>query len=330
MNLLVIGGTRFIGRHVVRELMEAGHKVTLFHRGNNLQNIQDLAVESLYGDRMVPGALSKVLENRYFDAVIDMVAYDAPETRLALEQLESHVDRYLMISTASVYAQPHLSPMHETDAIIVEDDPKLAYGRKKGLAEAAAFHFSEETDLPVTVLRLPAVYGEYDHQAREWYFIKRLQDRRTRIVLPEGGCGVYHREYAGNVGAQLNTLLSTNKSLNQIYNSGHRHTPTYRHLVEIAAEISGSKIELYSLPQPLFPYIPNCANPGIFTQAVGKLESLGFIEKYDVAHGLKRTMEWFGQNPIREFLPTQRNQIQHFDYQWEDRMIAEGKAVLLK
>ena len=330
MKILVIGGTRFIGRHVVRELLDAGHIVTLFHRGNNPQNIQGLEVESLYGDRMVPGALSAVLANRYFDAVIDMVAYDAPETLLALQQVEPHVDRYLMISTASVYAQPHCSPMHETDAVIHDDDPKLAYGRKKILAEEAAFRFSEQTDLPVTVLRLPAVYGEYDHQAREWYFIKRLLDQRTHIVLPEGGCGVYHREYAGNVGAQLNLLLTTTKSHNQIYNSGHRHTPTYRRLVETAAEITGKHVVLYSLPQPLFPNIPNCANPGIFTQAVGKLEALGYVEKYDIAHGLKRTMDWFAENPIREFLPVQRNQIQHFDYEWEDRMIAAGTAVMLK
>jgi len=330
MKVLVIGGTRFIGRHVVRELIDAGHSVTLFHRGNNPQNIQDLDVESLYGDRMIPGSISAVLENRYFDAVIDMVAYDAPETLLALQQVEPHVDRYLMISTASVYAQPYCSPMHETDTVIHEDDPKLAYGRKKVLAEEAAFEFSKATDLPVTVLRLPAVYGEYDHQAREWYFIKRLLDQRTHIVLPEGGCGVYHREYAGNVGAQLNLLLSTTKSHNQIINSGHRHTPTYRRLVETAAEITGKHVVLYSIPQPLFPHIPNCANPGIFTQAVGKLEALGYVEKYDIAHGLKRTMDWFAENPIREFLPVQRNQIHHFDYEWEDRMIAAGTAVMLK
>ncbi len=326
MNLFIIGGTRFIGRHVVRELLLSGHKITLFHRGNNPQNIEDLPVESLYGDRMAPGSIASVIGHRHFDAAIDMVAYDAPETLLAMEQLESHVDRYLMISTASVYAQPHHSPMHETDALIYDEDPRLAYGRKKVAAEEAAFRFSEEADLPVTVLRLPAVYGEYDHQAREWYFIKRLFDQRKSMVLPEGGSGVYHREYAGNVGVQLDLLLKTNKSFQQVFNSGHRHTPTYRELVETGAKLCQQSLKLYTLPQPLFPNIPNCANPGIFTQSVAKLESLGYQEKYDIAHGLKRTMDWFAMNPITEYLPVQRNQAWHFDYDWEDRMIATGVA----
>lgn len=329
LKILVIGGSKFIGRHVVRELLAAGNEVTLFNRGNHPQEDEDLSVRHLCGDRFLPGSIQSAIATEHFDAVVDMVAYDAPETSLAIQQLQGRCDRYLMISTASVYAEPTASPIHETDTLITSDDPRLAYGRKKVLAEQAVFRAHRKTGFPVTVLRLPAVFGEYDHQAREWYFIKRLLDHRNQMILPEGGCGVYHREYAGNIGVQVDFLLRTPASNGHIYNSGHLRTPNYRQLVSIAANLSGQPMTFYSLPAPLFPHIPNLASPVIFTQSTAKLEAVGYQEKYDITQALKRTMDWFTENPITEFLPTQRNQAHHFDYVWEDRLIADGTAVKL-
>jgi len=329
LKILVIGGSNFIGRHVVRELLSTGNEVTLFNRGNHPQKDENLSVRHLSGDRFLPGSIQSVITTEHFDAVIDMVAYDAPETTLAIQQLQGHCDRYIMISTASVYAEPMASPIHETDPLIESDDHRLAYGHKKVLAERAAFHAHTETGFPVTVLRLPAVFGEYDHQAREWYFIKRFLDQRKQMILPEGGCGVYHREYAGNVGVQIDFLLHTPASNGHIYNSGHLRTPNYRQLVSIAANLCGQPMTYYSLPAPLFPHIPNLAAPVIFTQSTAKLEAIGYQEKYSVAQALKRTMDWFTENPITEFLPAQRNQARHFDYAWEDELITKGTAVKL-
>ncbi len=329
MKILVIGGSKFIGRHVVRELLYAGNEVTLFNRGNHPPTEESASLRQLIGDRFLPGSIQSAIAAEHFDAVVDMVAYDAPETSLAIEQLRGHCDRYLMISTASVYAEPTASPIHETDPLILSEDPHLAYGHKKVLAEQAAFAAYTETGFPVTVLRLPAVFGEYDHQAREWYFIKRLLDQRQQMILPEGGCGVYHREYAGNVGVQIDFLLRTPASNGNIYNSGHTHTPNYRQLVSLAAKLCDQPMTFYSLPAPLFPHIPNLASPVIFTQSTGKLEALGYREKYNVAQALQRSMTWFRENPITEFLPSQRNQACHFDYAWEDAMIASGSAVQL-
>jgi nucleoside-diphosphate-sugar epimerase len=122
--------------------------------------------------------------------------------------------------------------------VIHDDDPKLAYGRKKILAEEAALRFSEQTDLPVTVLRLPAVYGEYDHQAREWYFIKRLFGSAHPYCFTGRWmwCCIIVNMQASR--GQLKLLIDYHQKSNQIYNSGHRHTPSYRRLVETAAEIT--------------------------------------------------------------------------------------------
>jgi 2'-hydroxyisoflavone reductase len=99
MRLLIIGGTIFLGRHLVTAALSAGHQVTTLNRGS-IDLVEQANVEKLIADRN--GNLS-VLSGRTFDAVIDTCAYHPNTIYKSLNALAGAVGNYIFISTISVY-----------------------------------------------------------------------------------------------------------------------------------------------------------------------------------------------------------------------------------
>ena len=137
MDILILGGTNFLGPHLVAAALVHGHRLTLFNRGRH-----DLfpMVENIRGDRNSDLAL---LQGRYWDAVIDTSGYTPHSVRLSTEALAHAVERYIFISTISVYADFSRPGMDEsaplatlTDAS-VEEVTDETYGGLKVLCEQA-------------------------------------------------------------------------------------------------------------------------------------------------------------------------------------------------
>src|ERR1041384_6650578 len=102
MNVLVIGGTRFVGRLLVERLLAAGHRVTIFNRGTREDPFGD-GVERLRGDRTT-SEFGRLLGGRSFDAVVDFAAYRAEDARGVVETLGGgRGGRYVFISTGQGY-----------------------------------------------------------------------------------------------------------------------------------------------------------------------------------------------------------------------------------
>ena len=113
MRLLIIGGTRFAGRHLVEAALAHGHTLTLFNRGQSNPELFP-QVEQLHGDRTEDLAL---LHDRSWDAVIDTSGYVPRHVRPSAEALVGQTDRYVFISTVSVYAEDNPRGMDETSPL---------------------------------------------------------------------------------------------------------------------------------------------------------------------------------------------------------------------
>src|SRR5947207_11078817 len=100
MDLLVLGGTQFVGRHLVQAALDGGHRVTLFNRGRTNPELFPRA-ERLRGDR--DGDLA-ALAGRRWDAVLDVNGYLPGQVRRATARLQDAVGLYAFISTISVFA----------------------------------------------------------------------------------------------------------------------------------------------------------------------------------------------------------------------------------
>jgi 2'-hydroxyisoflavone reductase len=173
MDVLMLGGTGFLGRHLVEAALGDGHRVTLFNRG--LRN-PDLfpEVERIRGDR--DGGLS-ALQGRRWDAVIDTCGYVPRVVRASAGLLAGAVDHYTFVSSISVYSDEitpgadEEAPVRELPDPTVEEVTGETYGGLKALCERAA-----EEEMPGRVLnvRPGLISGPHDPTDRFTYWPRRM------------------------------------------------------------------------------------------------------------------------------------------------------------
>jgi 2'-hydroxyisoflavone reductase len=174
MRLLVLGGTVFLGRHVVEDALAGGCVVTVLNRGLHDVHFAQ-PVEHLRGDR--DGDLS-ALQGRHFDAVVDCSGYTPKQLQHTADVLRGRVGHYVFVSTISVYAGFPPGQMYDESAPVTQSTQ--GYGGGKARAEEviqAAFPGR------VTVLRPGLIVGRNDPTGRFTYWPLRLA-RGGRVLAP--------------------------------------------------------------------------------------------------------------------------------------------------
>lgn len=191
MKILIIGGTRFLGRYLVKSAMAAGHEITLFNRGKSNPDLFP-EVEKLHGDR--DGGLD-ILGGRSWDAVIDTCGYFPRIVTASAEFLADKAVHYTFISSISVYAdmsQPgidELSPVGKTKDETVEEIREDTYGPLKALCEQAVQKYFPDGTL---VIRPGLIVGPHDLSDRFTYWVHRIgNDGRVLAPLPKDYCVQY-------------------------------------------------------------------------------------------------------------------------------------------
>ncbi|MCO5198343.1 MAG: NAD-dependent epimerase/dehydratase family protein [Anaerolineae bacterium] len=176
MNLLILGGTVFLGRHITEAAVAAGHTVTLFNRGQSGADIFP-QLETLIGDRD-KGDLS-ALDGRTWDAVIDTCAYVPRVARDSATKLADTVAHYTFVSTCSVYANLTTTGQDETAPVIELEDPTVenvtgeTYGGLKVLCERAVAETLPDRTL---IIRPGLIVGPHDRSDRFTYWPVRVAD----------------------------------------------------------------------------------------------------------------------------------------------------------
>ncbi len=180
MSILVLGGTGFIGPHLVRRALARGHQLTLFNRGRTNTHLFP-TVEKLVGDRN--DDLS-ALEGRRWDAVIDNSGYTPAQVGRSVTLLKDATDQYLFTSTRVVYTDFTADVMDEDAPIGPADLPEsewTAYGPAKVLAEREVeAGFGART----LIVRPPVIVGPGDRSDRFTYWPSRID--RGGDVLVQG------------------------------------------------------------------------------------------------------------------------------------------------
>src|SRR5688572_10847165 len=139
MRLLVLGGTKFLGKHIVEAALAAGHQVTLFNRGKTNPELFP-EVEKIQGNR--DGELDRLEGHGRWDAVIDTSGYVPRVVRASAEAVKDKTDLYVFISTISVYSD-NATPNQNEDALVatledesVEEVTGETYGALKEIGRA--------------------------------------------------------------------------------------------------------------------------------------------------------------------------------------------------
>lgn len=183
MKILILGGTKFLGRHLVDAALAAGHEVTLFNRGKTNPTLFP-NVETIVGDR--EHDIEK-LAGREWDAVIDVAGYVPRIVRLSAEGLKDRVKRYVYISSVSAYAGFSKVGINESDPVgtladeSVEEITGETYGPLKALCEKTVQEMYGDRAL---IIRPGLIVGPYDPTDRFTYWPMRVK-RGDDMITPD-------------------------------------------------------------------------------------------------------------------------------------------------
>jgi len=240
VRILVLGGTKFVGRGFAEAALRDGHDVTLFHRGQTNRDLFPEA-EHVLGDR--DGGLG-VLSGREWDVSVDVSGYLPRLVGDAAELLRSAVGRHVYVSTISVYADL-AAPRSEGDPVATLEDETTevidgaTYGALKALGEKRV---TEAFGERATIVRPGYVIGPWDHTGRFPWWAHRAA-RGGELLVPASFARAFQAIDTRDLGEFL--LLAATAPLDGVYNAtGPVPAVTMVELVEAAATSAGRELEV--------------------------------------------------------------------------------------
>ncbi|CAI0382086.1 unnamed protein product [Linum tenue] len=319
-NILIMGGTRFIGIFLSRLLVKEGHQVTLFTRGKapiaqqlpgeSDQDFADFSSKILHlkGDRKDSDFVKTSLSAKGFDVVYDINGREAVEVEPIIEALPN-LEQFIYCSSAGVYLKSDLLPHSEVDAV----DPK---SRHKGKLETESF--LESTGVNWTSIRPVYIYGPLNYNPVEEWFFHRLKAGRP-IPIPNSGIQMtqlgHVKFYETNDSWLVNiqdlatafvTVLGNEKASKEVFNISGEKYVTFDGLARACAKAGG-------FPEPeLVHYNPKEYDFGKkkafpfrdqhFFASIDKAKHvLGWKPEFDLVEGLTDSYELdFGRGTFRK------------------------------
>lgn len=182
MKILIIGGTKFLGRHLVNSARVRGHEVTLFNRGKTNPSLFR-KVKTIRGDR--EKELNQL--SGEWDAVIDTCGYVPRIVKLSAEALKNKVEKYVFISSVSVYESFSKIGINESDPVAKLEDENVeevtgeTYGALKALCEKTV---QEIMGIDSLIIRPGLIVGSHDPTDRFTYWVKRTA-QGGEILAPD-------------------------------------------------------------------------------------------------------------------------------------------------
>ncbi len=235
MNILIVGGTQFIGYEIAKSAIERGHKITIFHRGIHKNPFEE--AEEILCDWHNLNKAEKLLKGKKFDVVINTICFSEKDAYNSYILFKESTEHFINISSASVYLlNPDLYiPFKEEDALLdipiyykESDKHKYAFGKR----EADIYFLTKfaRTNFPCTIIRLPIVIGENDYTGRIATYYKQIEEEHP-IILPDGGNNLWGFVYVKDVAKFITKILKNKKALGNVYNLSMIEGITLRQLI---------------------------------------------------------------------------------------------------
>lgn len=280
MKILVMGGTRFFGRHLVNSLIKEAHRVWVLTRGQQEDNF-GARVQRLTADRRDRDSMTKALAGLEFDIVIDQICMTENEAAIACDILADHVQYYVMTSTMSVYhygaalKEEDFNPYMYQARIPPNPGEEYAEGKR-----AAEHYFAQHAKFPWAFARFPVVVGEDDYTGRLLQHVQKVKNKQ----------GIYFP----NLNAKFSFITSEDAGRALLWLVHGRHLGVYnfaapqaiplRELMEEIEKATGEKMTLsqsdadrspYGIPQDWYMDVDKAHGAGFNAKPINSwLESL--------------------------------------------------------
>ena len=240
MKILVIGGTRFFGIHMVRELLAKGHEVTLATRGLASDDFGD-TVKRIKLERTDEQSIKDALSGTHYDVIIDKIAYCSNDIKSLMDNVDC--DKYIYMSSTAVYNPKHINTVEEdfdtmTGELIWCDRTAFPYDEIKRQAEYALWQ--QYSDRNYIAVRYPFVIGKDDYTKRLLFYVEHvIKGIPMNIDNMDCQMGFIFSDEAGKFIAYL-----ANKDFHGAINGSSNGTISVREIIEYVESKTGAKAVL--------------------------------------------------------------------------------------
>lgn len=336
---LVIGGTGPTGPGIVAGLLDRGYEVAVCHRGTHeAEGLPD--VEHIHCDPHFEETLADGLGVREFELVVATYG----RTRVTASLLAGRCEHFVGVGGVPVYRghvdsgviTPSGMPLlvREDDPLadalppsVTDASPALAFARKLVDTERVVFDLHREGAFAATWFRYPMIYGPRNTIPWEWSVIKRIDDGRPYLILPNGGLQVNSRMAADNAAhCLLLAVDDPDAAAGMVFNCADDRPYSLHQWVELVAEAAGGTIEVVPMPPELathgLPLVPlhGVASHHVLVDTSRVRTVLGYRDIIDTASAIRRAVEWYRAHPVSR--QTHPRLADPFDYRGEDELLA--------
>jgi 2'-hydroxyisoflavone reductase len=326
MKVLVIGGTLFIGRLLVEELVKGGHDVTVLHR--KPKHEFGKRVDNIMADRNDAEAMKEALSTRRFDVVFDNV-YDwergttAAQVEATVRACGDRITRYIFMSSVAAYGD---GLNHKESDPLAPDYHPDPYVRHKATTERLLFRMHSQTGLPVVTFRPPFIYGPNTPFYREQFFWDRLRAGRP-VIIPGDGHRLMQFTYVNDVVQAMIRSMDEPRAAGEAFNIGDTKPLTQVEVVEKLAKIAGVEPTLVRVPRDVIQQAGGNAmtEPYYFgeyfdlppiTMNIGKVTRVLKMKLTPFEAGLKDEYRWYTRN----------HKARTAGFEFDDKVLAMAKT----
>ncbi len=307
MHVLIIGGTRFLGAAIARELLSRRHEVTVLHRGQTKGNLP-ADVRHILCDARDRASVEPHIEEGHFDAAMDTILC-AEDLSWYLPLLRENVGQLVHCGSTGVYAPVSAAPVREDDPTPCPEE--LGGFGAKLLQDKAVLDFHARTGFRVCSMRISNVFGAGDVPLDIWgardpkYFARVA--RGEEIWIPDKGTALLQPVHVNDLARAFCDALDAEKAAGQIYNLSSDRAVTLTHYVEITKDLLGSSsaVRYVSMEEILATGKANegglrfvCEHMSIDSGKARR--DLGYVPQISVREGLRDSLQWMVDTGLLE------------------------------
>lgn len=321
MRILVLGGNRYIGLHLVHELDRRGHDVTVMN--SHLAPLPE-RTRRLHGDRQQPGVLREVLEPHRdeFDVVFDNTAYHVKDLEPLVELFRGRVRQFVFTSSAAAYKRSYVQPVAEDFRTHDPADthPGKAYGVGKVHCEQYLRTLYEREGFPATSLRVSHTIGPMSPLVtREPIFFARLEQKRP-ILIPGDGFPFLHFVHVADVATFMASLVGNERVAGETYNVAGREYASIVACVRLMADAVGVEPDVVHVPiglvrsleRPLVHW-NEALNGGTVLSMDKARRDIDWEPAFGLADGYRHSYAWFASEGRDRY---------EYDFSFDDEVLA--------
>lgn len=295
-QVLVMGGSYFIGKKIVDVLLENNYIVYTLNRGTRENN--DKRVINLKCDRNDSEQMNTILSKYLFDIVIDVSGLNESQVEILYNSLnKENLKKFLFISSSAVYDVENFSIPYSEETPLKENKYWTSYGLNKIEAEDFLIEKLQNTQTDLIILRPPYVYGENNYAQRESFIFEHLCNNKP-IIIPNDGSTYLQFIYTTDLANIILRLLNTSLNKVSIFNVGNKKAITIKEWIECCAKVVGKEAKIIEYDynnynrkeRDFFPFF-NYDN----VLDVSKSNKL-YNTETDFKIGLKNAFEWYCNN----------------------------------